>query len=121
MPGHLQRILHTAEAVAAGGLDGYGRSPSRPNRPGRATTLAPPGQAHQSPAHPIPREPICQIIARRQRPRADVGGPAKPTRSMRAAGQQIGADEITPTGGAGLTLPSPMLSGKERKRPHDAD
>ena len=86
MPGHLQRILYTAEAVAAGGLDGHGRSPSRPNRPGRATTLAPPGQAHQSPAHPIPREPICQIIERRQRPRADVGGPAKPTRSMRAAG-----------------------------------
>jgi hypothetical protein len=121
MPGHLQRILCTAEAVAAGGLDGHGRSPSRPNRPGRATTLAPPGQAHQSPAHPIPREPICQIIARLQRPQADVGGPAKPTRSMRAAGQQIGASGWCDFVGAGLTLPSPMPSGKERKRPHGAD
>ena len=41
-------------------------------------------QAHQSPAHPIPREPICQIIGRRQRARVDVGGPARPMRSMRA-------------------------------------
>jgi hypothetical protein len=67
MPGRLQRILYTAEAVAGGGT---AMADPRADRTGRdgPRLLPHQGRCTSRQRHPIPREPPCQIIARRQRP-----------------------------------------------------